>query len=160
MTNELALLALLFIYGRSEGRFNLPFVILCYYAVYLALESYPAGISEQAGWLEFYLRQSALDVLAILACCYISTFYNKFSRLSLYYAVIISTSQLLQLAMIFDPVQFADLYELRQLSAIPIDLAFATLGSGFGAYLLRFAYGLRAAYNKFYPNSNNGGTDK
>jgi hypothetical protein len=27
MTNELALLALLFIYAKSDGRFNLPFVI-------------------------------------------------------------------------------------------------------------------------------------
>lgn len=160
MTNEFVLLALLCIYAKSEGRFNLPFVICVYYAAYITMESYPLGITEQGHWVEFYLRQSALDVIVILTCCYLSVFYSAFSRLALCYAVFVGTSQFAQLLMMLNPMYFAGIHEQRQALSVPLDLTFAVLGSGFGVHLLRFAYRLRAAYNQLYPDSNNGSTDK
>jgi hypothetical protein len=160
MSNELALLALLIIYSKSDGRFNLPFVICAYYVAYITMESYPLTVTEQGAWLEFYLRQSALDVLIILACCYLSAFYQRFNKLALCYAVAVGTSQIAQLLMIFNPTQFIGVHELRQAVAVPLDLIFALLGSGLGVHLLRFANRIRAAYNQLYSDSNNSGEDK
>lgn len=124
-------------------------VILAYYVAYWAIENTPAmAVIANAGWLEYYVRQSALDVLIIVACCYLSFIYQKTKWLCLWYAFIVGTSQALQFMMIIDPVAFAEAHAFRQLLSIPLDLTFAVLGSGFGDHLLRFANRLRAAYNQ------------
>lgn len=124
-------------------------LILCYYIAYWAIESAPAmTIVVSNDWLQYYIAQSALDVLVIVACCYLSTIYQKTKWLCLWYAFIVGTSQLMQFLMIIDPVAFAQAHAFRQLLSIPLDLTFAVLGSGFGDHLLRFANRLRAAYNQ------------
>lgn len=159
MTNELAALLLLLLWLWKRG--PLCLLILLYYVAYMAMESYPQGeIVRASGWVLYYVRQSALDTLAILGCCYLSTIYQDSKRLALCYAVIIGTSQALHFAMLADPHLFAELHDLRQEIAIPLDLSAAVLGSGLGVYLLRFANRLRAAYNQLHPDSNNRGKTK
>lgn len=124
-------------------------LIMVYYLAYLWIESFPSiQIYEHVSWLEYYVRQSALDVLIIVFCCYLSFIYQKTKWLCLWYAFIVGTSQALQFMMIIDPISFAEAHAFRQLLSIPLDLTFAVLGSGFGDHLLRFANRLRAAYNQ------------
>jgi hypothetical protein len=143
--NYVALLALLVVYKYSRGRINLALVIIAYYAAYMLMEFYPPGVSEQAGWAAFYLRQSALDLLFVIICCVLSLKYQRFMYF-LGYAFIIGTTQATQVLMLADPVAFRSLHEWRQAVAVPIDLMFGVLGSA-NSVSDYFANRFRAAYN-------------
>ena len=159
MIVELISLVIAFIWVRWRG--HLPGLILIYYLAYMAMESYPPlQIVQATGWLDYYIRQSALDLLIIVGCCYLSVSYEKTRWLCLWYAVVVGTSQLIQLLMILNPVLFATAHATRQILSIPLDITFALLGSGLGVHLLRFANRIFAAYNQLYSDSNNSGKDK
>ncbi len=146
MINYVALLALLVVYKYSRGRVNLALVIIAYYAAYMLMEFYPQGVTEQAGWAAFYLRQCALDLLFVIICCHLSLKYQRFMYFFLGYAFIIGTSQATQVLMLVDPVAFRSLHEWRQAVAVPIDLMFGVLGSA-NSVSDYFANRFRAAYN-------------
>ncbi len=159
MICELTSLVIAFIWIRWRG--HLPGLILIYYLAYMTMENYPdLQIIKAAGWLEYYVRQSALDLLVIAGCCYLSIFYHQTRWLCLCYAVVVGTSQAMQLLMIIDSSLFAHAHAARQILSVPLDLTFAVLGSGLGVHLLRFANRFLTAYNQLYPDSNNGSANK
>ncbi len=134
--------------------FNLTFIILLYYVGYLCLQ--PAS-EYSADWAGYYLLQSALDSLVVIACCYLSTFYQVRHWVPLGYAAIVGTSQLTQQLVLTNPGVFMSVFEIRQWLSIPLDLLFALLGSGFGVRFMGFASRVFGAYNKHNDPINSDG---
>lgn len=137
--------------------FNLTLIILLYYVGYFALQPSSA---HSVYWAEYYVMQTALDGLVVLACCYLSRFHHVSRGIVLSYAVIVGTSQLAQQLMLINPDIFMRVFEVRQWLSVPFDLLFALLGSGRGGCLLRFANRVLLDYNQRYVDHKRGAKTK
>lgn len=159
-SNFAALLVIAFCWIVAGARINLCLLILAYYAVFMLSEITPlVGIFsiDEADAMGIYAIQSSIDTLFIMLCVTLSSFYQKFVKLYLCYALIIGTSLLLNgLMMYVEMVDLSAIYSLhsaRQGLSIPMDVAFAVLGSAHGK---EFAFGhrLRAAGRSVYNRLN------
>lgn len=147
---------LLWLFSR-QSHFNLALIILFYYVGYFFLQ--PTA-PHSVYWAEYYVMQTALDGLVVLACCYLSTFCHVLRGVVLCYAVIVGTSQLSQQLMLINPDIFMRVFEVRQWLSVPVDLLFALLGSGRGGCLLRFANRVLLDYNQRYVDHSRGAKTK
>lgn len=155
--------ALWFLTGRG---INLCFVILLYYALYMAypllpelsIASVPTGEAQA-----IYASQLSFDTIALVLTLALSNIYHKSIRIYLAYGAIIATSATLNAFMLFGvTVGYEGLYyihALRQEISAPLDLVFAALGSGKGGqftdYISRSLLSAgRSVYNRLNRFNN------
>lgn len=138
MSNEAALIVIAAMWLKTGRGLNLCFVILCYYAIYLAsiyIRGEPPDFSIHQNVYLVYIKQSAIDLTILLFCLLISFRYKEKFTLFSAYSAIIATSLVCNGLMILDQISDANYFyqwhKLRQELAIPIDLIFAIIGSGF-----------------------------
>lgn len=159
-SNFAAFAVIAFCWIVSGARINLCLLIMLYYVVFMLSELTPLqGIFsiDEADAMAIYSIQSSIDTLFIMLCVTLSGFYQKFVKLYLAYALIIGTSLLLNgLMMYVEMLDLSAIYNLhsaRQELSIPMDVAFAVLGSAHGK---EFAFGhrLRVASRSVYNRLN------
>lgn len=162
MDMNLAALIVIGAFWLARGaRLNLSLVVVAYYVVYMLTETTDlAGHFEasQTDAMGIYAVQSSIDTAFIMLCLILSNIYQKFIKLYLWYAVIIGTSLLLNGLMLYaEMLNLSAVYILhaaRQEFSIPLDVAFAVLGSAHGKKLGISNSGLRGAYRSAYNHLN------
>ena len=117
--------------------------IILYYCAYIIVGAYTVGlrVDEQAHW--FYMRQSLIDLAAIVFICYLSYFDKKAAIIYLLYAAIIIPSMLLNGLMMVDQAFEANILHSYHLAYQPyaqsVDFLFAVIGSAnVSRYIIRF----------------------
>jgi hypothetical protein len=155
--------ALWFLTGRG---INLCFVILLYYALYIAYPLLPELSIAMVALGEaqaIYASQLSFDTIALVLTLALSNIYHKSIRIYLVYGAIIATSAMLNASMLFGvTVGCEELYyihALRQEISAPLDVLFAVLGSGKGGqftdYFSRSLLSVgRSVYNRINRFSN------
>jgi len=146
---------------------NLCFVIIIYYALYLAYPIVEQGAIVQTFFGEaviIHASQLSFDTIALVLTFAISTIYHKSIKIYLCYGAIIATSAILNALMLFGIAYgieelFYQAHAFRQNIAVPLDLLFAALGSSKGGQFTDyFSRGLlstgRSVYNRFNRFSN------
>lgn len=166
MINE-AILAFVALVWLLTGRgLNLCFVIMAYYAMYIAGAILPFELVysvSTAEALTTYAAQLSFDTIALVCVVALSLLYQEFIKIYVWYGAIIATSAILNSLMLMqvatDVYSIEHIHEFRQILSVPLDVAFAVLGSGKGGqnyiHINRSLLGAcRSVYNRLNRISN------
>lgn len=172
MSNEAALIVIAAIWLARGGGVNLCLVILLYYTTFIITSIsgiYDVFKTDESTVYGTYAIQASIDCMFLVFTALISVSCKKFIKIYLAYMAIIGTSLALNCLTLLDQmIDLSVIYKLhaiRQDFSIPLDVAFAMLGSGNGQITDNIRRSLRAAgrsvYNRLNRISNhNQGADK
>lgn len=143
MSNELIAVLLTAFYIIASRKLDLCAAIILYYCAYILAGAYTVGFRIDTSPEMFYLRQSLIDLGAIVFICYLSYFDKKAAIIYAVYAAIITLSMTLNGLMLVD--QYANVgvihhaHLLFQRYIQSIDVFFAVIGSAnVSRYIVRF----------------------
>lgn len=159
--------ALIVLIWLVTGRgINLCFVIIVYYALYLAYPLLPADIvhTSTVEAQVVYASQLSFDTVAFTLTLALSSIYHKSIRIYFCYGAIIATSAICNAFMLLGVTVGSEslyyIHAMRQEISVPLDLLFAVLGSGKGGqftnYIGRSLLGAcRSVYNSLNRFNSN-----
>ncbi len=160
MINEATLAAIVAIWLFTGRGLNLCFVIICYYALYILGAILPFELLYSVSTAESfatYAAQLSFDTIVLVCVFALSLLYQEFIKIYVWYGAIIVTSAMLNSMMLIqitmDVFNVEHVHAYRQSLSVPLDVAFAALGSGKGGqnyiHISRSLLGAgRSVYNR------------
>ena len=143
MSNETIAVLLTAFYIIASRKLDLCTAIILYYCAYILVGAYTVGLRVDLSPELFYLRQSLIDLAAIIFICYLSKYHTNIPKIYLCYAAIITISMTLNGLMLIDQAINAKViyktHLLYQSGAHWIDVSFAIIGvDNVRRFILRF----------------------